>query len=137
MKFSKSGRPVIKVSKDISDNVRLVRENFIAGLQGYAHEVFTTHEEAYKEQVTKAVEAGKPIKAHDKEKLDEAMTKLVQQAIAEAEAKDKAEADEKLVKQALEQADKAEASTDGTTEAEGHNKGKPNRKPKDKELVTA
>ena len=32
-----------------------------------------------------AVEAGKPIKAHDKEKLDEAMEKLVEQAIAEAE----------------------------------------------------
>jgi len=30
-------------------------------------------------------EAGKPIQAHDKEKLDEAMQKIVEQAINEAE----------------------------------------------------
>ena len=29
VKFSKTGKPVVKVAKDISDNVRLVRDNFI------------------------------------------------------------------------------------------------------------
>ena len=87
VKFSKSGKPVIKVAKDISESVKLVRENFVAGLQNYAHTVFNEHGEAYKAQVTKAIEAGKPIQQHDKEKLDEAMEKLVQQAIDEAESK--------------------------------------------------
>jgi len=85
VKFSKAGKPVVKVAKDISDNVRLVRENFVAGLQTYANTVFNENGEAYKAQITKAVEAGNPIQRHDKEKLDEAMEKLVEQAIAEAE----------------------------------------------------
>ena len=85
VKFSKAGKPVVKVAKDISDNVKLVRENFVAGLQTYANTVFNENGEAYKAQITKAVEAGKPIQRHDKEKLDEAMEKLVEQAIAEAE----------------------------------------------------
>src|SRR5208283_3951314 len=44
VKFSKAGKPVIRVAKDISNNVKLVRDNFIAGLQSYAHEVYTTNE---------------------------------------------------------------------------------------------
>jgi gas vesicle protein len=88
VKFSKSGKPVIKVAKDISDNVKMVRENFIAGLQTYANTVFNEHGKAYKAQIAKSIEAGKPIQQHDKEKLDEAMEKLVQQAIDEAENKE-------------------------------------------------
>ena len=86
VKFSKSGKPVIKVAKDISDNVKMVRENFIAGLQTYTNTVFNEHGKAYKAQVAKSVEAGKPIQQHDKEKLDEAMEKLIQQAIDETES---------------------------------------------------
>ena len=58
VKFSKAGKPVVKVAKDISDNVKLVRENFVAGLQTYANTVFNENGEAYKAQITKAVEAG-------------------------------------------------------------------------------
>ncbi len=86
VKFSKSGRPVIKVAKDISDNVKLVRENFIAGLTEYSHSVFTEHGEDYKAQVNKAMEAGKPILENDKTKLEEAMAKMVDKAISEAES---------------------------------------------------
>ena len=34
VKFSKSGKPIIKVAKDISDNVKMVRENFVISLDG-------------------------------------------------------------------------------------------------------
>src|SRR5271157_5077077 len=88
VKFSKAGKPVIRVAKEIGDNVKLVRENFIAGLQNYTHEVYTTNEQAYKDTVKACLEAGKPIQDHDKDKLDEAMAKMVEQAIAEAEAKE-------------------------------------------------
>jgi hypothetical protein len=91
VKFSKAGRPVIKVAKDISDNVKLVRENFIAGLQNYASTVINENTEAYKEQVKLATEAGAPIQAHDKDKLDEAMEKIVQQAIDNADIKEHSE----------------------------------------------
>ena len=92
VKFSKAGKPVIKVAKDISDNVKLVRENFVAGLQNYTHEIYTQNEQAYKDTVKACLEAGKPIQQHDKTKLDEAMAKMVDNAIAEAEAKEQAEA---------------------------------------------
>jgi hypothetical protein len=85
VKFSKSGKPVVKVCKDINDSVRMVRENFVAGLQNYANGVITENTEAYKAQVKLCQQAGKPILENDKAKLEEAMNKLVEQALAEAD----------------------------------------------------
>jgi hypothetical protein len=89
VKFSKSGRPVTKVAKDLSDNIRLVRDNFTAGLQSYAHGVATESPEAYKAEIAKAVEAGKPIITHDNAMLSEAIAKMMSEAV-EAELKAKA-----------------------------------------------
>src|SRR4030067_1533676 len=36
IKFSKTGRPVMKVAKELQDNVRMVREKFIVGWLAYA-----------------------------------------------------------------------------------------------------
>jgi len=93
VKFSKAGKPVIRVAKDISDNVKMVRENFVAGLQNYANTVITENTEAYKSQVKLCQEAGKPIQDRDKVKLDEAMAKMVEQAIEEAETHEHSEAE--------------------------------------------
>ena len=112
-KFSKSGRPVIRVVKDIGDSVRLVRENFIAGLQSYANTVITENTSAYKEQVKLAKEAGAPIINHDKEMLDEALAKAIQQALAEAKGKDTTEAEAN-----------AEANTEAEANAEADTKEK-------------
>ena len=109
-KFSKSGRPVIQAVKEIGDSVRLVRENFIAGLQSYANTVITENTSAYKEQIKLAKEAGAPIINHDKEMLDEALAKAIQQALAEAKHKDTTEAETKDDTEA-EAKDKAEADT--------------------------
>ena len=56
---------------------RLVRENFIAGLQSYSHEVITANTEAYNKQVKESVEAGKPIIQNDMINLDNARNKAV------------------------------------------------------------
>jgi hypothetical protein len=96
VKFSKSGRPVTKVAKDLSDNIRLIRDNFTAGLQSYAHGVATESPEAYKAEIAKAVEAGKPIITHDNAMLSEAIAKKMSEAVeAELKAKAKAEAESK------------------------------------------
>jgi hypothetical protein len=96
VKFSKSERPVTKVAKDLSDNIRLVRDNFTAGLQSYAHGVATENPEAYKAEIAKAVEAGKPIITHDNAMLSEAIAKIMSEAVeAELKAKAKAEAESK------------------------------------------
>ena len=93
VKFSKSGRPVIAVSKEIAQNVRLVRENFVAGLQDYANAVVTENPDGYKAMVEMAGKAGQPILTTDRRNLDKAMAERMEEAIAEAEAHDKTEAD--------------------------------------------
>lgn len=83
---SKTGKPVIKVVKDVSDQVRLVRENFVAGLQQYVTSVQSKESEAYKEQVRLNIEAGTPIRERDREALDTAIAEMVERAMAEREA---------------------------------------------------
>ena len=91
VKFSKAGRPITKVAKDIADNVRMVRENFVAGLQSYANQVITDNPDGYKEQVQMARQAGEPILAKDKANLEQALAEAMERAIAEAEAQAQAE----------------------------------------------
>jgi hypothetical protein len=86
VKFSKTGRPVIKVVKEIADTVRLIRENFAAGLQGYARQVIADNPEGYKQQVELARQAGEPISRKDSENLRDALAKAMEEAIAKAEA---------------------------------------------------
>ncbi len=83
---SKTGKPVIKVVKDVSDQIRLVRENFVAGLQQYVTSVQSKQGEEYKEQVRLNIEAGTPIRERDREALDTAIAEMVERAMAEREA---------------------------------------------------
>ena len=96
VKFSKTGRPVTKVAKDIADNVRLVKDNFTASLLSYANGVITENPEGYKAQVEQARQAGEPIVNRDRQNLEEAITKMreaeLAEAIAQAEAKPKSKA---------------------------------------------
>lgn len=86
VRFSKAGRPVTKVAKELADNVRMVRENFAAGLTAYASSVVKDNLDGYKAEVEKARQAGEPIIAKDKASLDQALARAMAQAIAEAEA---------------------------------------------------
>ena len=63
---------MIRIAKDISDNVKLVRDNFIAGLQAYANDTAKELPEAYQESINTAVKAGKPIIDRDLIELDHA-----------------------------------------------------------------
>jgi hypothetical protein len=87
VRFSQAGRPVIRVAKEIADNVRLVRENFTANLLNYAGSVMRDNADGYKAQIEMAKKAGDPIYQHDKNQLSNAL-----KARAEAEAKEQAEA---------------------------------------------
>ena len=95
VKFSKTGRPVTKVAKDIADSVRLVKDNFTAGLLVYANGVITDNPDGYKAQVESARIAGEPIQTKDRANLDKALAEAREQAIAEAvtEAERKAKAE--------------------------------------------
>ena len=68
-KFGKTGRPVVRVVKDLADHVRLIRENFVAGLAAYANGIVAECPDGYKAQVLAAQEAGRPIMEHDRAAL--------------------------------------------------------------------
>ncbi len=87
VKFNaKSGKPVIKVVKDLSEEIRLVRENFVAGLQQFATSVASKQKEAYGEQAKLNMEAGQPILDRDKQALQLAIAEQMERAMAEKEA---------------------------------------------------
>jgi len=96
VKFSKTGRPVVKVAKELSDNIRLVRENFSASLISYANGVIAENPEGYKAQVETARQAGEPIVRKDNDRLQQAIAKRVEEELAKAkaEAETKAQAKE-------------------------------------------
>ncbi len=60
-KFSSKGKPVVRVVKELADQVRLVRENFVAGLMQYAASVQKAMPDEYKAQVEVTRKAGIPI----------------------------------------------------------------------------
>jgi len=91
VKFSKTGRPVTKVAKELSDQIRMVRENFTASLANYASGVITENPEGYKAEVEKARQAGEPIVMKDRQALEQALAQAVEEAVKEAEAKAEAE----------------------------------------------
>ena len=83
VRFSQTGRPIIRVAKELSDNVRLVRANFEANLVSYTGSVMSDNTEGYKAQLEQSIKAGAPIAQHDSLELSIA---LEIRAEAEAEA---------------------------------------------------
>ena len=92
VKFGKTGRPVSRVAKPISDSVTLVRQNFVANLQQYAEQVATDKQEEYASQVELAQKAGQPIIAHDRSELDKAIKLQLEEAMRQAQEEAQEEA---------------------------------------------
>ena len=61
VKFTKAGRPVLKVVGELSEQIRLVRENFVAGLVNYAGQVMKNKPDEYKVESEACHRAGAPI----------------------------------------------------------------------------
>jgi hypothetical protein len=87
VKFSKSGRPVIKVAKPIADTVKLIRENFVANLVSYADGVAQENPNGFEALQKKATKAGHPIATKDRANMDKAIAEAMEKSMAEAEAK--------------------------------------------------
>jgi hypothetical protein len=113
VKFSKNGKPIIKVAKPIADEVKNMRVNFIANLQAFTQSVKAENAEAYNSEAIACMEAGKPIFDRDQANLN-----LINKAI-EAEAKAKAEAEAELINSAL---NHAEAEAEAEAKADKKNK---------------
>lgn len=91
VKFSKSGKPVTKVVKEIAQTVTLIRDNMVANLQAFTHQVAEGKASEYKTSITTALKAGNPISAKDTLDLEKAVKAQIEQALREAEAKAEAE----------------------------------------------
>jgi hypothetical protein len=81
----RTGKPVIRVAKDVSDQVKLVRENFTASLQQYAQQVQKSNAEGFKAQAALNVEAGKPIIDRDNEAMQKAIEAQIEAAMSDAQ----------------------------------------------------
>jgi hypothetical protein len=99
VKFSANGKPVIRVAKDLANSVKMVRENFVANLQAFANDVFTSNEDGYKATVKLCIEAGKPIADRDAEMLAEALEALQAEAEANQEANQGTEANREAIRE--------------------------------------
>ena len=84
VKFSQNGRPVLKVATELSSQIRVVRENFVASLVNYAGEVQLAKPDEYKAHVEACQKAGEPIGMAIQTDVAEAIALRVQDQMAEA-----------------------------------------------------
>jgi len=85
VRFSQSGKPVIRVAKELSDNVRIVRENFVATLISHYEQVQAEMPDEYEANHKANLKAGEIVAKTDNENLYKANA-LRLQAMAETEA---------------------------------------------------
>ena len=86
VRFTQSGRPVMRVHPELNSQIGVVRENFVAGLQSYVGSVQNERPDAYGVQVAKQQAAGMPIMEGDQLDILEAVEKQRLQAEAAAAA---------------------------------------------------
>ena len=76
IRFSDSGRPVMRVAPELNAQIGIVRENFVASLQAYTGMVQDERPDDYKGQVDAAQQAAQPIFEKTKEDIDQAIELL-------------------------------------------------------------
>jgi len=64
-KFTKSGRPQLRVVKEVATQVRIVKENFVAGIRNYADAIAEKMPDQYQATVDTNKKAGEPITDKD------------------------------------------------------------------------
>ena len=68
-RFNVKGLPILKVAKELSDGIRMVRENFITTLVRDITRVQKGDPDAYKAQVARAHDAGEPVLQADADRV--------------------------------------------------------------------
>jgi len=85
VRFGRTGRPITKVAKPISDTASLVRQNFVANLAQYSEQVASAKKQEYATLVGLCAKAGHPIMSHDEAELSKAVQLQIEEAMREAE----------------------------------------------------
>lgn len=90
VKFSKSGRPVMRVTKEVADHIRLIRDNFTATLIAHAEQVSADNPDAYNQMVETSRLAGEPIISKDRRNMEKAVAQAMAEATKQADKSPKA-----------------------------------------------
>ena len=61
VRFNKAGRPVLKVAGELSEAIRMVRENTVAGWMAFAGQVMKAKPDEYRAEAQACHQAGEPI----------------------------------------------------------------------------
>lgn len=72
VRFSDSGRPVMRVAKELNQEIGVARDNFVASLQTYTGMVMDERADDYKREVELAQAAAMPIFQQETSDIDEA-----------------------------------------------------------------
>ena len=95
VRFNKTGRPVLKVAGELSEAIRMVRENTVAGWMAFAGQVMKAKPDEYRAESQACHEAGAPI--IQKANADIAVAVLLAAQTVAAETAPAAETDKVLV----------------------------------------
>ncbi len=84
VRFTQTGRPSMRIAPELTQQVKILRENLTASLVAYTGEVIEEHGDAYREQVERNQLAGSPLLDQDAKMLQDEYDR--QQRVAEQEA---------------------------------------------------
>ncbi len=87
VRFSDSGKPIVRVAKELTDKIKAARENYVASLMDFTGKVIKGNAEGYKNEVLACQKAGAPINAATATDLEAAIAaREARTATDEAEA---------------------------------------------------
>lgn len=83
VKFTKAGRPSLKVATEVAAQVRMVRENLVGNLLSFTGQVARKEKDAYRAEVEAARKAAAPILAKMEDDLNLAILAIQEKAQAQ------------------------------------------------------
>ena len=91
VRFTANGRPSMRIAPELTQQIRVVRENFIASLINYTGTVIEENGDAYKAQVERNQAAATPLLEQDSKMLQEELDRITARAAEETACEEKAE----------------------------------------------
>ena len=91
VRFTANGRPSMRIAPELTQQIRVVRENFIASLMNYTGTVIEENGDAYKAQVERNQAAATPLLEQDAKVLQEEMDRIAARAAEETACEEKPE----------------------------------------------
>ena len=92
VRFTQNGRPSMRIAPELSQQIKVVRENFVASLVNYTGTVIEENGDAYRSQVERNQAAATPLLEQDSKMLQEELDRIAARAAEETTCEEQAEA---------------------------------------------